>query len=73
MEELEKRRDLVKLVKGPEPQRKLWCGKIQALCNGNACQTCHLFPARSVENRSILSTPSLTDHKRIGLIRENEE
>lgn len=73
MEGFEKRKELGKYIKRPDSPQKLWCGKIQALCSGNACRTCHLFPVRSVERRSILSQPSLTDHNKIGLIKRDEE
>jgi hypothetical protein len=32
-----------------------------------------MFPHRDIECSSILSTPTLTDHKKIGLIRDEEE
>jgi hypothetical protein len=55
---------------------QLWCGKVQGLCDGNACLTCHLFPRDaslfSVENDSTIDKPTLTDHNKIGMTREEE-
>lgn len=57
---------------------KLWCGKVQGLCDGSLCPTCHLFPIMdsknmSVERGSLISSSSLTDHKKIGFTAEDEE
>lgn len=53
--------------------KSLWCGKVQGLCDGTTCTACHMFPLRDLNSDSILSRPSLTDHRSIGLIREKEE
>ncbi|MFW3145805.1 MAG: hypothetical protein ACMUIE_03220 [Thermoplasmatota archaeon] len=57
---------------------KLWCGKVQGLCDGTACATCHLFPNRKntdfeVDRGSLLSSPSLIDHGTVGLTKEDED
>jgi hypothetical protein len=74
MEELVKKRPLMKkdyLFRRTEP--KLWCGRVQGLCDGSLCSACHLFPEKDLSSNSILSRPTMTDHGSIGLIREEEE
>jgi hypothetical protein len=58
--------------KRPEAPTKLWCGRAQGLCSGNVCNICHMFPGNTAEHNSIISSPSLTDHKKIGLTRDIE-
>ena len=61
----------------PIRSTQLWCGKVQGLCDGTLCVTCHLFPKDdtlfSVERDSTIDKPTLTDHKKIGMTREEEE
>jgi hypothetical protein len=61
----------------PSGTAQLWCGKVQGLCDGNICLTCHLFPRNgkllSVERDSTIDSVTLTDHNKIGLTKEDEE
>jgi len=56
--------------------RTLWCGKVQGLCDGSLCVECHLFPARedrmSVEADSMIDSPTLTDHEKVGLTADED-
>lgn len=60
----------------PTMTTKLWCGRVQMLCDGSLCSDCHLFQNDSklfdVEKDSIIDKPSLTDHKNIGMTREED-
>lgn len=52
---------------------RLWCGKIQDLCDGSICPTCHMFPVNTASSSSILSKPSLTDLERSSTLTDSEE
>lgn len=74
MEELTKKRPLImKDFQHKRTRPKLWCGRVQGLCDGSLCSACHLFPEKDLTSDSILSRPTMTDHASIGLIRDEEE
>ncbi|MGA1873623.1 MAG: hypothetical protein ACMUHY_08110 [Thermoplasmatota archaeon] len=56
--------------------RTLWCGKVQGLCDGTVCASCHLFPVSedkmTVENDSTIDNPTLTDHEKIGFTADED-
>ena len=55
------------------PIEKLWCGRVQELCDGTRCADCYMFTIPDIERSSLLSGPTLTDHKKVGLIRDDED
>jgi hypothetical protein len=73
MEEVNKRRPAFKDLRQSLRENRLWCGKVQSLCDGSLCRSCHLFPPEDMEATSLITTPSLTDHSCIGLTGNDEE
>ncbi|HHD16366.1 MAG TPA: hypothetical protein ENK47_06620 [Euryarchaeota archaeon] len=74
MEDIRKRSPLLNRKIPERPGTfKLWCGKVQGLCDGTLCTSCHMFPYRDLDSNSLISSPSLVDHTSIGLIRDEEE